>query len=64
MEDYTPRFTAVCISDDDRLRRTSEVAVIRRDQLAEFLHAQPALRQMTADRRDRIAGLLRDVVGA
>jgi hypothetical protein len=62
MEDYTPRFTAVCIADDDRVRRSSEVAVIRRNQLAEFLGAQPSLRQMTADRRERIAGLLRDLV--
>ncbi len=62
MEDYTPRFTAVCISDDDRIPRSSEVAVIRRGQLAEFLGAQPPLRQMTTDRRERIAGLLRDLV--
>jgi hypothetical protein len=62
MEDYTPRFTAVCISDDDRVTRTNEVAVIRRNQLAEFLGAQPSLRQMTSDRRERIAGLLRDLV--
>jgi hypothetical protein len=40
------------------------VAVIRRDQLADFLGAQPPLRQMTADRRERIAGLLRDLVEA
>jgi hypothetical protein len=62
MEDYTPRFTAVCIAEDDRVTRSSEVAVIRRSQLAEFLGAQPSLRQMTTDRRDRIAGLLRDLV--
>jgi len=62
MEDYTPRFTAVCVSDDDRVGRSSEVAVIRREQLAEFLGAQPPLRQMTTDRREVIAGLLRDVV--
>ena len=41
MEDYTPRFTAVCIADDDRVARSSEVAVIRRNQLADFLGAQP-----------------------
>ena len=64
MEDYTPRFTTVCIDDDGRIRRSSEVAVIRRDQLAEFLGAQPPLRQMTTDRRQRIAGLLRDLVEA
>ena len=62
MEDYTPRFTAVCISDDGRLPRSQEVAVIRRDQLADFLGAQPPLRQMTADRREQIAGLLGDLV--
>jgi hypothetical protein len=62
MEDYTPRFTAVCIADDDRVARNSEVAVIRRNQLADFLGAQPPLRQMTLDRRDRIAGLLRELV--
>jgi len=64
MEDFTPRFSAVCIADDDRIARTAEVAVIRRNQLAEFLDAQPPLRQMTADRRERIAGLLRDLVDA
>jgi hypothetical protein len=62
MEDYTPRFTAVCIADDDRVARSSDVAVIRRSQLADFLGAQPPLRQMTLDRRDRIAALLRDLV--
>ncbi|MET1232873.1 MAG: nuclease-related domain-containing protein [Candidatus Limnocylindrales bacterium] len=62
MEDYTPRFTAVCISEDDRLPRSSEVAVIRRGQLAAFLGAQPPLRQMTSERRERIAGLLGDLV--
>lgn len=62
MEDYTPRFTAVCIADDDRVARNTDVAVIRRNQLADFLDAQPPLRQMTLDRRDRIAGLLRELV--
>lgn len=64
MEDYTPRFTAVVVSTDDRVARTSEVAVVRPDQLPEFLDAQPPLRQMTLDRRERIAGLLREVIEA
>lgn len=64
LDGYTPRFTAVIVSDDDRVSRSTEVAVIRQRQLADFLDAQPAQRQMSTDRRERIAALLRPLVDA
>jgi hypothetical protein len=64
MEDFVPRISVAVVADDRRVTRTSEVAVLRPEELPGFLAAQPALRQMSPDRRRRIEALLRELLVA
>ena len=64
MEDFVPRISVAVVADDRRVARTSEVAVLRPEELPGFLAAQPALRQMSPDRRRRIEALLRELLVA
>jgi len=64
MEDFVPRISVAVVADDRRVARTSEVAVLRSEELPGFFAAQPALRQMSPDRRRRIEALLRELLVA
>ena len=64
MEDFVPRISVAVVADDRRVARTAEVAVLRPEELPGFLAAQPALRQMSPDRRGRIEALLRELLVA
>jgi hypothetical protein len=57
-EDLSPRMYAAVIADGHRIDRTSEVAVLSREQIPAFLAAMPAIRQMTPERRARITQIL------
>lgn len=57
-EDFSPRVYAAVVADGHRVERTSEVAVLARDQIPAFLAALPPVRHMTPDRRTRLVELL------
>lgn len=58
----TFRVYAAVVSDGVEISRTPECAVIRGDQIPGYLAALPPTRQMTPERLERIAELLRTVV--
>jgi len=61
--DFLVKVYAAIVTDDTRVERTPGCAVVKPGALAGWLEALPAQRGLTAERRERLADLLRTVAG-
>lgn len=62
--DFLVRVYAAVVTDDERVQRTPSCAVVASRDVAGWLGALPAQRGLTAERRERLAGLLRTVAAS
>jgi hypothetical protein len=62
--DFLVRVYAAVVTDDPGVERSAVCAVVPPAELAAWLEALPVQRGLTPERRERLAGLVRDLAAA
>jgi hypothetical protein len=62
--DFLVKVYAAIVTDDPRVERSPQCAVVRTRELGDWLAALPPQRGLTGDRRERIVALIRSVARA